>query len=381
MAGGKASGHFFLPPDNSVIMQHMPEGARKVVRGLYHHWLTVWFFLGFITDFILLNRIDDLVDNLILLFYAVLATTALLLLYVGVAERAPSFMVRFLKKYAPMLMQYAFGGLLSGMLIFYGRSGDIIASAPFLLLIFGVIVGNEFVSKRSDRLVYHLALYFIGLFSYIVLVVPVITGKMGAGIFVLSGLIAVSIVSFVIQLLYRIVPNFMATNTKRIIVTIGFIYIAFNTLYFTNVIPPIPLSLTELSIEQSVERVSSGDYRIVSETQPWYRRLPFARPVIHPTYGSIACFARVYAPTKLETDIYHRWEYKDENGQWRERFRLGYPITGSNVGGYRGYTRLQSFTNGVWRCSVETERGQVLGRQTVIVETTGAPEGQVTRLE
>jgi len=362
-------------------MHRMTEGTRKIFRGIYHHWLTVWFFLGFITDLILLNRIDDIVDNLILLFYAVLATTTLLLLYVGVAERAPARISRFLKKYTPMLMQYAFGGLLSGMLIFYGRSGDLIASAPFLLLILAVIVGNEFVSKRSDRLVYHLALYFIGLFSYIVLVVPVITGKMGAGIFILSGFIAVAIVSFVVQVLYRIVPNFLAANISRVILTIGFIYIGFNALYFTNLIPPIPLSLTALSIEQSVERIGTGDYRIVSEEQPWYRRVPFMRPVIHPQYSSIACFARVYAPTRLETDIYHRWEYKDENGQWQERFRLGYPIADANKGGYRGYTRLQSFTDGLWRCSVETNRGQVLGREVVRVQFDGTAKGTVTRVE
>lgn len=356
------------------------EFFRTVYRRVRYHWLTVAFFLGFITDVILLNRIDDLVDNLILLFYTLLATTAMLLLYLGVAERVPGILARWCKRYAPMLMQYAFGGLLSGMLIFYGRSGDWIASAPFLLLILGVILGNEFVSKRSDRLIYHLALYFIGLYSYVVLVVPVILGRMGDGIFILSGLLALMWVSFVVQLLYRIIPNFMQQQTKRVILTLGSIFIGFNVLYFTSVIPPIPLSLTALSIEQSVERIDT-DYRIVSEEQPWYRRLPFLRPIVHPTGDSIACFARVYAPTRLTTEIFHRWEYKDEAGHWQEQFRLGYPITGENTGGYRGYTQLLSLREGVWRCSVETARGQVLGRTSVRVELTGAPIGTYVRYE
>lgn len=348
---------------------------------VYRHWLTVAFLLGFITDTILLNQIDNTFDNLILLFYVLLATTTILLLYVGVAERVPGILARWLKKYTPIVMQYAFGGLLSGMLIFYGRSGDWLASAPFLLLILVVIIGNEFVGKRSDRLVYNIALYFIGLFSYIVLVVPVILGKMGDLIFIFSGVIALFVMTIVIKILYRIIPNFMQVNTKRIIATVGFIYIGFNALYFTNVIPPIPLSLTELEIEQSVVRLSNGNYSIMSEQQPWYRTLPFTRGIIHPTGSSIACFARVYAPTRLETDIVHHWEFKNADGDWVERFQLPYPISGANEGGYRGFTRLQNYSDGIWRCSVKTTRGQVLGRATVVVDTTQPANETVTRIE
>ncbi|MCD5381376.1 MAG: DUF2914 domain-containing protein [Candidatus Pacebacteria bacterium] len=359
----------------------MPENVKAVVSRLRKHWLSVAFLLGFLTDLILLNRIDDVVDNVILFFYVVLSTSTILLLYVGVAEKGPRFFSTWIKKYIPVLMQYAFGGLLSGMLIFYGRSGDWLASAPFLLMILAIIIGNEFVSKRSDRLIYHIALYFVGLYSYIVLVVPVIIGKMGDGIFILSGLIALMIVTFLVQALYRIIPNFMEANTSRVIVTIGAIYIGFNALYFTNVIPPIPLSLTELEVVQSVDRLSNGSYRVEIEIQPWYRRLPLVRPVLHPTNNSIACFARVYAPTRLSTEVFHRWEYQDEAGDWQQHFRLGYGISGANKGGYRGYTAMSNFFDGVWRCSVETERGQVLGREVVRIDTDSPPKKVVVKIQ
>lgn len=354
-------------------------------RMIKKHWLTVGFLLGFISDSLLLNQVDNLIDNLILLFYVLLATISLLLFYIGVAERGPAFLAHFFHKYAPLAMQYSFGGLLSGMLIFYGRSGDWLASAPFLLLILAVIVGNEFVDKRSDRLLYQLALYFIGLFSYIVLVIPVITGKMGNWIFVGSGIAALVLVTLVVQILYRIIPHFMALNTSRIIVTIGFIYVGFNTLYFTNLIPPIPLSLTQLAVVQSVETVSGESalksYRVTYEEQPWYRRLLFTRPLLHPTEESIACFARVYAPTKLSTTIYHRWEYKDKNGDWQEQSRIGYGIAGTNQNGYGGYTRISNFFPGVWRCSVETEQGQVLGREVVTISAENIVPNTKTKIE
>jgi hypothetical protein len=357
-------------------------GVKISSRSFSKHWLTIWFVIGFIGDVLLLNKIDDLFDNLLLLFYASLATITLILFYVGVAGRAPHWLNRRLVKLSPLAMQYAFGGLLSGMLIFYGRSGDWLTSAPYLLLIITVILGNELVDKRSDRLLYHLTLYFVGIFSYIVLVVPVITGLIGNSIFILSGLIALGVVTFVIQILYRIVPRFMALNTTRVILTIGAIYASFNILYFTNIIPPIPLSLTELSIVQSVERISSPPgYRLVYEDQTWLTGLPFLPSEIHPTGSSIACFARVFAPTKMETEIFHRWEYKDANGVWQERFRFGYRIAGTNEKGYRGYTILENFTPGLWRCSVENKRGQVLGRTMVQIDTVGKPKGLRTVIE
>ena len=49
--------------------------------------------------------------------------------------------------------------------------------------------------------------------------------------------------------------------------------------------------------------------------------------------------------------------------------------------GYRGFTQISGFSGGTWRCSVETERGQVLGRYVVEVKDTGTRGELVTRIE
>ncbi|MBP6924547.1 MAG: DUF2914 domain-containing protein [Candidatus Pacebacteria bacterium] len=355
-------------------------GWQKFKTQFKKHWLTIWFVLGFFTDALLLNRIDDVMDNLILLAYVLLATFSLILFYVGVAQKLGGWFSKKLIRYMPGVMQYSFGGLLSGMLIFYGRSGDWITSAPFLLLILSVILGNEMVHKRSDRLVYHIALYFIGLFSYSVLVLPIVFGAMGDLMFFLSGLTALLWVTIVVQILYRVVPNFMRVNTRRIVLLVGVIYMSLNSLYYTGVLPPIPLSLTEHAIVHSVTKPDANTYRIVTEDQAWWRELPFMEESLHPVNAELSCFARVYAPAKLSTEIYHRWEYKGPDGKWVERARIKYPIAGSNASGYRGYTTVGNVTSGKWRCSVETERGQVLGRSTayVVIGGEGTP---VTKVE
>jgi len=346
------------------------------------HWLTIIFLLGFVTDYLLLNRIDDAFDNAILLFYVLLASISLLLFYVGVAEKLSEKWSQRLRHYMTMLMQYSFGGLLSGMLIFYGRSGDLSVSYPFILLIVVVIIINEIVDKQSDRLLYNLAVYFIGIFSYYVLVMPVLVNDMGDIIFIGSGLLALATMILMVKILGKIIPNFMAMQKRGLTFIVGVIYVLFNAFYFLNIIPPIPLSLTELSVYQLVERTNTGGYRITKEEVDWFDIRAFLSDDFYPIAGQgVSCFSRVYAPTNLTADIVHRWEFLDNNGKWKKHFVTSYKITGENKLGYRGYTKIRNLHDGKWRCSVESERGQVLGRLTFTVDTTKLPKNLVTIVE
>lgn len=348
-------------------------------RFLSHHWLTIAFVLGFFTDLLLLNQIDNIIDDIVLLFYAVLATLSLVLFYVSVADRGAPWLVRFLARVTPITMQYSFGGLLSGMLIFYSRSGDWLVSAPYLLIILTVVFLNEFVTKTSNRLLYTVSVYFIGVFSFCVLIVPVVLGKTGDSIFVLSGLLALAVTMGLVRLLKWVIPNFLIMQKRLLIFSVGSLYAMFNAFYFFNIIPPIPLSLTELSIFHSVERTSTGDYRVVTDYQPWYASFSPLPLSFHPVPGGgAACFARVYAPVSFKTEIVQRWEYKDAVGEWIEYYKQAYPITGENKRGYRGYTAIANLADGEWRCSVENERGQVLGRKRFIVDSSQKPENLVT---
>lgn len=346
------------------------------------HWLTIAFILGFVVDNLTLNRVDQLFDNFVLATYVVLAMASLLLLYASAAGKINPRIEPLARTYAPLLVQFSFGGLLSGMLIFYGRSGDWLVSWPFLLVILVVIYFNETLHDRAARLTYNLAILFIGLFSYVVLVVPVFTGYMGTWVFVGSGVIAVASMSLFLRALYSVIPRFMELHTQTIIFMLGLMFASFNFLYFANIIPPIPLSLKEVGIFHSVVRFENGSYQLTYEEGAWWEFLKDSDDTFHPTPGgAVFCFAKVFAPTRLATDIFHRWEYKNEAGDWEEHYRTSYRITGGGDGGYRGYTLINNFQDGRWRCSVETERGQVLGREYFDIDST-EPAGEfVTRFE
>lgn len=336
-----------------------------------HHWLTVAFLLGFIVDNLTLTRVDQVFDNAILLGYVVLAMISIFMLYAGIGERFGERTNTFLKHKSPLLMQYAFGGLLSGMLIFYGRSGSLSASWPFLLLIIGVIYGNETITQRGQRLVYNLVIFFVGLFAYATLIIPVLLGKMGPVIFVGSGLLALFIMYVFFGMIAWLIPNFVQLQKRNVVFIIGIIYLMFNLLYFTNLIPPIPLSLKQVGIYHSVMKDEGGMYNVTYEKPAWWEWYRDSDRVFHYATGEdIYCYASVFAPSRLNVSVYHRWEYFDETEKrWKEHGRLSYGIVGGRDDGYRGYTQISGYHEGMWRCTVETERGQAIGRETFEVRS------------
>lgn len=339
------------------------------------HWLTVAFILGFVVDNLTLNRVDEKFDNFVLFSYVILAMVGLTLFYGGVASRFGDRFSLFCRSYAPLLVQYSFGGLLSGMLIFYGRSGTIYDSWPFILMILGVIYANETIHNREERLVYNLSIFFVGLCAYTALVVPVFLGKMGVLIFILSGLTALVIMHLFVKMLYLVVPNFMESQQRRLVFVLGLIFVTFNVFYFTNIIPPIPLSLKDVGIFHSVVRFDDGSYQVTYEKPAWWQFMRNSDKEFHYTAGdNIYCFASVFAPSRLITEVYHKWEYlNEESGQWQEHGRFSYPIEGGRGNGFRGYTLIKNYTEGTWRCTVETDRGQVIGRE---VFTISSGEGK-----
>jgi len=343
----------------------------RTLKALYEkhksRFLTLAFIFGFIIDTITLNRVDELLDNMILLTYVVLAVVSLVSLYASTAGKFPEKINEKIRRFSPLVTQYAYGGLFSGMLIFYGRSGFWLTSWPFLLIILIAIYLNETITDRVQRLLYNIGMLFIGLFAYVVLVVPVVIGQMGTWIFVGSGIFALCLMLLFIRILQGVVPRFISLHKRAMIFVIGIIFVTFNFLYFANIIPPIPLSLKSVGIYHSVIRFpETGVYELKYEEGTWWQFYKQSDDIFHPVAGgNVFCFAKVFAPTKIETSIYHRWEYYDEKEKrWREHFRMAYPIQGGADGGYRGYTSITNYSTGTWRCSVETGRGQVLGRET-----------------
>lgn len=352
-----------------------------LIRPVKHHLLTLFFIGGFVVDNLTLNRVDQLFDNAILAGYVALAMISLLYLYWGTSGKLSDRVALHAGKWAPLLVQFAFGGLMSGLLVFYSRSGSWWTSWPYLLLLLGVILGNELIKKRGERLVFNLAVFFVGLFSYTVLIVPVALGRMGDIVFVGSGLIALAVFALFIKALYLIVPNFMALHTRIVFFTIGMLYVTLNGLYFGNLIPPIPLSMKEMGIYHGVDKRAEGGYVLTYEKGSWFAFWHYSDETFHYASGDrVYCYASVFAPTRFKSNVTHRWEFYDGT-KWTPHDTISFPIDGGRDDGYRGYSFIENVRDGTWRCSVETGRGQVVGRTTFEIVTGTAPKELVTRVD
>jgi hypothetical protein len=149
----------------------------------------------------------------------------------------------------------------------------------------------------------------------------------------------------------------------------------FSSLYTANVIPPVPLALTDIGIYHAIDRLPSGDYVAAHEKLRLIDLFWSAGKTFNARAGESAyCFSAVFAPVRLTTGIIHRWEYYDAGTQkWQARGDIAFPLVGGRDAGYRGYTVKSDLVSGYWRCSVETEGGALIGRTTFKV-VEGVPE-------
>ena len=336
---------------------------------------------GFITDNILLRRIDVLFSNALLISYLLIASLSIIMLNVSQSKRADKGMEMTFHIILVFVMQFSFGGLFSASFLFYSRSGSILASWPFLLLILTYMLCNEFLRKNYTRLGFQVSALFSALFSYLIFFFPIILGRMDDAIFLLSGIASLLMIGLFVYVLSWFTPSRVKKGGRVIVAAISCIFATVNFLYFMNLIPPIPLALKEISIERSLQRFADGSYILIGEEQGWFRSF-FGMTNIHMVPGQpLYAFSAVFAPNSLSLDVVHVWQYKDPNtGEWLTTSRINLPITGGRDGGFRTYSVKEALAPGKWRISVETPRGQVIGRYSFnLIQSVGG-EQLVTRV-
>ncbi len=320
-------------------------------------------FVGFVFDNFTLTRIDLWFDNLILFSYLTIAGVGIALIQLYKSKVIHGFLVRKIAPLLPLLIQFAFGGLFSGYFIFFSRSASFTASWFFILLLLSLLVGNEFFRKHYKGLVFQVSIFYFALFSFTIFYIPVIVGKMGALVFLLSGFVSLVIIGALLYGFARMIPRRDKEKRKILALSISSIFLAINFLYFTNVIPPIPLSLKDSGVYHFVGQGVEGGYVVRSEAKKWYE-LEIGGKKIHYELGMpVYVYSSVFAPTDLNTNILHKWQYYDvSKKEWIISSKIRFPIIGGRDGGYRGYSFKESVFPGKWRVDVTTERGQVLGR-------------------
>ena len=329
---------------------------------------------GFIFDSLTLQRIDLLFENLIIISYLVISGGSILLLnHYGENPPQKSVFVRT-QNFLPLFIQFAFGGLFSGFFIFYTRSATLSSSWPFMLILLFLLVGNEFFKKYYQRLTFQVSIYFVAIFSFSIFFVPVLLKSMGVLVFLLSGAISLMVIYLFSQILFKVVPDRFVGEKEKLRNSVLIIFVLINILYFSNLIPPIPLALKDTGIYYSINRVGDN-YRVVGEKHRWYESLPLLPETISLQAGSpMYVFSSVFAPTDLNTRIIHDWQYFDDaTDKWVSATKISFAIKGGRGEGYRGFSKKENLFAGKWRVDVKTERNQIIGRVRFNVEKSSNP--------
>jgi hypothetical protein len=349
---------------------------------------------GFVIDNYTFGRIDRPAANIIFTAYLALAAAAIALLHflqsradrkldVAAADEqdsAPgseppgSRFGRRLHATLPAATQFALGGLLSGFLVFYSRSAVFAASWPFLVLMAAIFIGNEAFRRYRDRLVFTGLLFFFLLYSYAIFVVPVLLGRIGSFTFAVSGLLAIIVFVLYLRLLRGLGRERYDQTRFRLVGGALAVLAVINLFYFTDILPPLPLALSNVGVYHAVKRTGNV-YTAASEPTPASWLPSFAKPVLHMAPGEpISVYSAVFAPIKLSTRISHRWQWYDPvRKRWVVQSVVTYPISGGREGGYRGYTIKTKPKSGSWRVDIDTIDGRLIGRVTFDVEAVPTP--------
>jgi hypothetical protein len=305
------------------------------------------FVAGFLFDFLTMQRIDAWLDLAFQLAY-LLGLTALLVFH----DRKWPYHVEAL--------HFLYGGLLSAYVVLYFRSSTFARPLIFLVLLVTVMVVNEVPRVRSAGHRLRLGIYALCVLSFLTYFIPILVGRMGGWVFLLSLIVSGAIVWVVTRFLTEPGPERRRARLRLFAPAAG-VLAAIAVLYVLRLIPPVPLSVQFQGIYHRVERDARG-YTLTYDPPSWAPWRRDSRPFERRSGDRVYYFARVFAPTGFSHRVLIRWEVYDERReQWLTTDRIPFNVVGGRADGFRGWAVKANIAPGRWRVTAETDDGRAIG--------------------
>ena len=318
---------------------------------------------GFIFNAFTLKRVDMFWENFWILGHIVIVGVFILLIQIQENEAGSEGNPKKIHFWYVNVLQFFFGGLLSTYLVFYFRSTDIFVTWPFILILVLAFIANESMKRHYMRFGFQIGLFFLSIYSFAIFLLPVILHKIGDQIFLLSGFASLFIIFSFILLLFFLIKDKRLFNKKTFIYIILVVYSLINILYFTNLIPPIPLSLKDGGVYHNVERNQNGGYNISKEVYQWKDYFKLYNDYKQTPGSPVFAFSAIFSPENLDIIIIHEWQYyENQENQWQTMSTIRLPVVGGREGGFRTFSKLSNLKEGKWRVNIETEFGQTISR-------------------
>jgi hypothetical protein len=327
----------------------------------FEKWISpIGLIYGFIFTTLTLTRVDAWLENFWIVMHLLVAGFGIFA--VTYHENKEGIEKEKINFYLTLIIQFAFGGLFSTFFVFYLRSISFSSSWLFILILLALLIGNELWKKHYQRLAFQVSVFFVSVYLFFIFLLPVLWHRLGADLFIYSGLLSLLITFLFTLLLKKYAGEKFKSHHSILRVSILSIFMIMNILYFANIIPPIPLAVKEAGVYHQVVKNNSGDYEVLAEPVIWsdfFNRYP----VFHRRAGeTVYAFSAIFSPVKFATQIIHQWQYYDEvKKAWVDSSRIVLPITGGRAEGFRTYSAKTAVFTGLWRVRVMIGSGQVLG--------------------
>ncbi len=327
--------------------------------------ISILFFLGgFLFDNLTLQRIDSLTANLVLLSYLFLALFFIFLNNIGDYRGIRNTFLYKIYTFAPAIIQFSFGALFSGYVIFYTRSSSFFDSWPFLLLLYFLFIANEKLRSQYEKFNVQMTIFYFAILSFSIFYIPILFKKMNYLIFILSWIFSLILIFLILKYFYQKIPNLLKFKIK-IIFSIFSIILIFNFLYFAKLLPPVPLSVKEIGVYHLVERDADFFYLAADEKRKWFLPENWFKNIFHWKKGEdIYVYASIFAPTGFETDVWFIWYwFNPKTEKWKKMSSYKQHLIGGRDNGYRTKSKIrQKARPGKWKVYLISNTGAVIDR-------------------
>ena len=340
----------------SISSQEVSKKVFSYLKEHGKHVSTALFIIGFIIDFTYLPAVEHTLTPYIGIFYTI---------GLGFSLFARSFLLTLAKgdvfgnkvsNLLSLFLAFFSGSILSYIFVLYYRSSYIAGAFPFFLFALFVIIANEYIKTKKYRTYLDICIFYFVVTALSVFLLPFLFHSVSSFVFLFSLVFAGTVSAlYAHALLHVLTKNLL--QKKIVYSLVLWAPFAFAFLYYTNSVPPLPLSITSATIYHDLQKVGS-DYKVLEEVKTR------VSTTYHVKEGRpLYFFTTIFAPSLISAPIDHIWEKYDENtSSWKIMTSASYPLIGGRKEGYRGYTISNDTTPGKWRVSVYLDRKRLLGR-------------------
>ena len=320
-----------------------------------------FFVAGFVFDILTLGRIDDFFNLLSQILYLAGAYAVMMTTHLPLSPKLPSWFAKVME-FRDELFHFFIGGLLSMFTVLYFQSSSPTHSLFFLLFVAAVLILNEVPFFQNLGMTFKSILMKISSASFLIIFIPILLNTNSKVTFYVAILLSLGLTfGFGRLMVSRL--NFEQAVVKTQFLIPRYLVLAFFVLfYWTNVMPPLPLSITDMGIYYSVEKHDS-EYHMTS-LKPWWKIWHGSNEDFQYRDGDkVYLFVKAFSPGDFQENVYIEWSRFDPvEDDWKRSDRVPLSVVGGREDGYRAFAFKQNYQPGKWRIMVKTEDDLILGK-------------------